>query len=182
MRPQARPAPGSIRFVGRLRGRTANLRSWPLSRTDFGIGVCQVPIARRQPDLVWLLPAGRPRPEAGRLGGLHENLRTTPPYRAEARTKVDLSASRWIHKVIKFADIPVRCGRLWTSQGKEVVPQEGIDPPTYALRMRKLGPATCPTFRHIRRFLMTNPLLHCIFLKNLRHLPTRGYSLRRGVL
>jgi DNA-binding transcriptional LysR family regulator len=50
-------------------------------RAGFGIGVCQVPIARREPGLVRLLP----NTFALTLGVwvvMHENLRSTPRYRA----------------------------------------------------------------------------------------------------
>jgi DNA-binding transcriptional LysR family regulator len=50
-------------------------------RAGFGIGVCQVPIAQRQPDLVRVLTDAFDM-KLGVWVVMHENLRSTPRYRA----------------------------------------------------------------------------------------------------
>ena len=59
----------------------SDLAQMAAMRAGFGIGGCQVPIARREPELVRLLPDAF----ALKLGVwvvMHENLRSTPRYRA----------------------------------------------------------------------------------------------------
>jgi DNA-binding transcriptional LysR family regulator len=80
IRAMARRAPGFDTTSFALRA-DSDLAQLAAIRAGFGIGGCQVPIARRDPDLVRLLPDAF----ALKLGVwivMHENLRSTPRYRA----------------------------------------------------------------------------------------------------
>ncbi len=59
----------------------SDIAQWRAIKAGFGIGICQVGIAKREPDLVRLLPASFDL-ELGVWLAMHENLRTTPRCRA----------------------------------------------------------------------------------------------------
>lgn len=80
IRSMRRPVPGfeHVRFALRTNSDIAQLRA---IEAGFGIGICQVAIARREPELKRVLPGAF----ALKLGvwlAMHENLRSTPRCRA----------------------------------------------------------------------------------------------------
>ena len=75
---QRLPDLGSIRFTLRT---DSDIAQWMAIRAGFGIGVCQVALARRDPDLRRVLPEAMEL-KLGVWLAMHENLRTTPRCRA----------------------------------------------------------------------------------------------------
>ena len=80
IRAMLRRAPGFEHHRFALRT-DSDLAQFAAIEAGFGIGVCQVPLARRHPDLVCVLPEALDLP-LGMWIAMHEDLRSTPRCRA----------------------------------------------------------------------------------------------------
>lgn len=72
------PGAEDLRFALRA---DSDIAQWRAIKAGFGIGICQVELARREPGLVRLLPQALDL-KLGVWLAIHENLRTTPRCRA----------------------------------------------------------------------------------------------------
>jgi DNA-binding transcriptional LysR family regulator len=72
------PGAEALRFSFRV---DSDIAQWRAIKAAFGIGICQVGLAKRDPDLVRLLP-GAFDMKLGVWLAMHENLRATPRCRA----------------------------------------------------------------------------------------------------